>query len=133
MSRVLKNVPPINFGIAGNRGNKFPLNGICADVTQPFIPIDEIDCWLVKEEDGFTNIFTEINFLIGVDCTQPIDLPCFLVLEEDPDTDLYLAELEDDFSIFCDAAPEPDIPFIVLEQDIEEAVLFNPYGQKFNV
>lgn len=131
MSSVIKNIPPIHFGYAGNRGGFFPATFPCGIIPQPYIQTDEFECWLVKEEDGYTNIYSEINYLIGVDCVDPIQAPCYLVIQENQDIELLCAELEDDFIIFCDELPDADVAFISLQEDVSIPIIFDPYERKF--
>ena len=69
MRCLIKNIPPPTFGIAGNRGVGFPLTDYCSVLPQPII--EDANCYLVKEEDGFTNILTEIENENAVTCTTP--------------------------------------------------------------
>lgn len=69
MRCLIKNIPPLSFGIAGNRGVGFPLIEYCSALPQSII--EDANCYLVKEEDGITNILTEIENEIAVTCTAP--------------------------------------------------------------
>ncbi len=134
MKCFLKNVPPINFSLKGSTGQFFPIATSCRELEQ-FVE-DEIDCWLVKEEDGFTNIFTDRNLLIGVDCTDPIEAPCYLVCQELQNNEeilLLLAEVEDEYLLFCDGTVLPDFDFICVQEDPSIPILFDPYERKFAV
>lgn len=132
MKAIIKNSPLPTFGVAGNRGVQFPVVGSCIALQQPVIQIDDIECYLVKEEDGFTSIYMENNFLIGVDCQEPIEYPCYLITNKSGEL-LLLAEQDDDYVIFCDAVPEPDVPYIALQEDGSTPVLFDPFERKFNL
>jgi hypothetical protein len=143
MRGILKNVPPINISLAGNRGKGFPVVSSCQELEQVLIQLEDIECWLVKEEDGYTNIFTDRNNLIGVDCTEPIEAPCFIICQElhnkreeieilleqtdiDPETGAII-----EYTLFCDGLPEPEIAFISLQEDITVPILFDPYETIF--
>lgn len=119
---IIKNVPPHTFGIAGNRGGSFPEAIVCAKLQQPDLGLSDVECWLVKEEDGYTSIFTDRNYVIGVDCVAPITAPCFIILEEldIDDTPILLGDdpLEE-VLFFCDSPPAPDVCYISLQEDRE--------------
>lgn len=134
---IIKNVPPHTFGIAGNRGMSFPAAVDCAKLQQPFIQLDDVECWLVKEEDGYTCIYTDRNYVIGVDCKTPIQAPCYIILQESTEDDemLLIAEeytLEEDV-FFCDSLPEEEITFICLQEDLSIPVIFDPYERQFQI
>ena len=135
MKCFIKNVPPIDFSIKGNSGLNFPIASTCGDLQQALVLLEDIDCWLVKEEDGYTNIYTDRNNLIGVDCRDPIEAPCFIILEEEAvaagDSEILGAELYEESYFFCDNLPEPDILFIGLQEDVDVSILFDPYETKF--
>lgn len=69
MRCLIKNIPSPTFGIAGNRGVGFPLTDYCSVLTQPIV--EDANCYLVKEEDGTTDILTEIEMEIIATCTNP--------------------------------------------------------------
>ena len=91
MRYLIKNIPPLTFGIAGNRGVGFPL-------TDSFsvLPQAEINCFLVKE-DSITAILADNSDIILVDCFHSEDT-CIIVLQEN--RNYYLLQQEED-EILC--------------------------------
>jgi len=62
---IIKNVPPITFGIVGNRGALFPLVDIGPSLTAP---VDE-SCFLIEEQDENMSIYTQYDKQINIECT----------------------------------------------------------------
>lgn len=114
MKCLIKNIPSLPFGIAGNRGIGFPLVDYCSIVPQ--IIVDDADCFLVKEDDGSTALITEdFERDILVTCTRPEVDACFLVLQEDRSTILSLQE--DRLSVLYCSPVVVEKCFLVLEDD----------------
>ena len=99
MRCLIKNIPPLPFGIAGNRGVGFPLTDYCSVLPQPII--EDANCYLVKEEDGFTNILTEIENEIAVTCTAPEAGFCFLATQENRNDGILQQEDRDYLIVNC--------------------------------
>lgn len=68
MKCLIKNIPPPTFGIAGNRGVGFPLVDQCS---VELLPLADLNCYLVRDDDVATNVTTENNNNIMVTCTNP--------------------------------------------------------------
>jgi hypothetical protein len=113
MKCVIKNIPPLSFGIAGNRGVGFPLVDYCSIFPPTYI--DDDSCYLVREEDGASLIFTESEDDILVACIRPEPETCFLVLQEDRTIALCQQESRASF-IYCNEVIV-DKCFLVLEDD----------------
>jgi hypothetical protein len=113
MKCLIKNIPLPTFGIAGNRGIGFPLVDYCSIIPQMYV--DDGACYLVKEEDGSSQIFTELENDLLVTCTRPEIDACFLVLQEDRNTILCQQENRNSF-IYCSQAVIEKC-FFVLEDD----------------
>lgn len=97
MRCLIKNIPPLTFGIAGNRGIGFPLTDV-----HGILPQVLIDCFLIKE-DGYTNILTDNSDFVIVDCYHPEDM-CIIVLQENRNYNLLQQEENQDEEqdvIFC--------------------------------
>ena len=100
MRCLIKNIPPLTFGIAGNRGVGFPLTDYCSVLPQPIV--EDANCYLVKEEDGFTNILTEIENEIAVTCTNPEIISfCYLATQENRDDGILQQENQDYLIVNC--------------------------------
>ena len=115
MRCFIKNIPAPTFGIAGNRGVGFPLVSYCSTIPQPIV--EDANCYLVKEEDGFTNILTEIENEINVTCTDPEAGVCYIVLQED--RNIWLGQQEDEDLILCSGFVEiiPSECYLVTQED----------------
>jgi hypothetical protein len=114
MKCLIKNIPSLPFGIAGNRGIGFPLVDYCSIIPQ--IYIDDSSCFLVKEEDGSTALVTEeLEQDLLVTCVRPEVDACFLVLQEDRNTILCQQENRLSF-IYCSQVVVEKC-FFVLEDD----------------
>jgi hypothetical protein len=112
MRCLIKNIPSGTFGV-GNRGLGFPLTDYCSTIPQPFV--EDTNCYLVKEEDGFTEILTELENQIDVTCTNPEVGNCYIVLQEDRNIWLGQQENREDL-IFCSEVLE-ELCQLVLQED----------------
>ena len=112
MRCLIKNIPSGTFGV-GNRGLGFPLTDYCSTIPQPFV--EDTNCYLVKEEDGFTEILTELENQIDVTCTNPEADICYLVSQEDRNIWLGQQENREDL-LFCGEGLE-ELCQLVLQED----------------
>ena len=121
MRCLIKNIPPSTFRIAGNRGVGFPLAVFCSE------PILDDGCYLAKEEDGITDIFTENENQIGATCTniQPEEF-CYIVLQENTNTwlgqqenaaEVILISCDEDAEYLCQLALQEDRTVCIAQQD----------------
>ena len=129
MRCLIKNIPLPTFGIAGNRGVGFPLVDYCSTLIQPIV--EDANCYLVKEEDGFTDILTEIQQEIVVTCTAPEAGVCYLVLQEDRNIVLGQQENEED-PLFCSEAIK-ETCYLALQEDRSTALGQQEDGSEFFV
>jgi len=69
MNCLIKNIPPISYGLPGNRGGDFPLAEFCVGLIIKAVNLDD-GCYLIEENK--VDLYTESKKLITVDCGQQI-------------------------------------------------------------
>lgn len=128
MRCLIKNIPPLTFGIAGNRGVGFPLTDRMSVLLQP----SQENCFLVKE-DGVTSIYLDSGININVACIDPTDI-CIIVTQED--REVFLAQQEGD-ELFCSDASLniPDTScYLAMQEDSEDYIpILEQDGDQFTI
>ena len=127
----IKNIP-VSFPIQtfGNRGNNFPLKDKCyefvKDVTEYCYLVDESGFYIYYETNEPGTSVNPDN-LIKVTCSLPdytLDNLCYIALQEDGETMLFLAETDEE--IFLSCAPADAINYLALQEDgITAITLYN--------